>query len=422
MQHRHSCAGPLAERPLRVVSVAIPYPGPRQPAGGLFVHRRLRALARLANVRVINPQPWFPGLRAAPAAPLAPEEPPVERPRMFYLPGLCKGLDGYWLKRCLLPILRRIQADEGPIDLIDAHFEYPEAVGCVLAGQELGLPVFVTIRGLLMRYLATRARRSQCLWALRHAAGVISVAEQLKRDAVRHGILEGNIRVIPNGVDDETFHPGPSAEGRRDVGLDALDAPLVVAVGHPRAVKGHHILLPAFAGFRAKHPGARLAIIGNTEFDAAYTRQLRAQIKELQLDGAATLIGAQPPQQVASWLRAADVLAHPSQTEGCCNAILEALACGLPVVATPVGDNVSFIEATQGGLLVPVGAIAALAEALDQAVRTSWDRPAIAARATGRGWDLVAQEVSAFFRARLGGNGGHAANRLRGEVAWASAV
>src|SRR4051794_38063637 len=108
---------------MRVISVSITYPGPALPYGGLFVQRRLAALARRVDLAVVSPQPWFPWLR--PAAPSddsgSAEVPPVTRPRMFYLPGLIKGLDGFWMRNALLAELGHMRGDR-PIDLIDAHF------------------------------------------------------------------------------------------------------------------------------------------------------------------------------------------------------------------------------------------------------------------------------------------------------------
>jgi teichuronic acid biosynthesis glycosyltransferase TuaC len=392
---------PLPGRPLRIVSVSIPYPGPGQLVGGLFVYRRLRALSRRADVRVINPEPWFPWLRPLPKPGTTPEPhgPPVERPRMFYLPGLLKRLDSYWLKRCLIPVLERMHR-EAPIDLIDGHFEYPEAVGCVMAARALNLPVFVTLRGVLTRCMHSPALRPQCLWALGNATGVISVAHALKKTAVQNGIPDSHIRVIPNAIESELFFPGPQEQSRRELNVTAV-GPLIVAVGLFIKRKGFHLLIPAFARLLSRFPGARLAIIGNDKVDRPYTQGLLNLINQFRLEDTVTLVGPQSPKQVAMWLRAADVFALPTSHEGCCNAILEALACGVPVVTTPVGDNADYVEGSRGGVLVPVDDIPALARGLEQALARPWDREAIAAYAGKRGWDAVAEETLDCFHERL---------------------
>src|SRR5437868_11719585 len=96
---------------MKIVSVSTDYPGPGNLARGLFVKRRLEALARTEEVRVVHLEPWFPWLRprARGGANGHPEVPPAVRRPMFYLPGVLKGLDGRWLERAVLPALRGLE-------------------------------------------------------------------------------------------------------------------------------------------------------------------------------------------------------------------------------------------------------------------------------------------------------------------------
>lgn len=385
---------------MRVVSVSIPYPRPEHRFDGLFVHRRLSALAERVDLRMISPRPWFPGLRPRPAnAPGVEDGVTVSRPRMFYLPGALKGLDGFWLRRCLLGEIGRLRR-ERPIDLVDAHFEYPEAVGAVGAARALGLPVFVTLRGLLPKYLATAARREQCLGALREATGVISVAHSLKQLAEENGIDGAKIRVIPNAIDARTFAPGPREAARAELGVDPA-APLIVTVGALEARKGQHLMVRALARIKSQRGPVRLIVVGNERFDPAYTREVVREIAESGVGAEVELVGQQAPARVAAWLRAADVFALPTANEGCCNAVLEALACGTPVVTTAVGDNTHYVDEARGAIL-PQRDVPALTSALSEALDRDWDRPAIAQAVAGRTWGHVADEVLDFFHERLG--------------------
>jgi glycosyltransferase involved in cell wall biosynthesis len=387
---------------MHVLSVSIPYPRPGRRHGGLFVQRRLSALSRRVDLAVVNPQPWFPMVRPVESSSADDaghaEVPPVTRPRMFYLPGLFKGLDSFWLRRVLLAEIHHRRRDR-PIDLIDAQFEYPEGVGAVQAARALGLPVFITLRGLLTKYLKSPARRSQCLAAMRAATGIISVAHALKRTAESHGIDGTTIRVIPNAVDARTFAPGPRDEARAALGIDPV-GPLIVTVGYLQPVKGQHDLIPALAGVQARRGPVRLALLGDDRHDHSYTRTIRRQIAEGGLGTAVSLLGPQPPDHVARWLRAADLFVLPSYHEGCCNAVLEALACGTPVVTTPVGDNGDYVTEDRGRI-TPVGDVDALAAAIIAALDRAWDRPAIAAAVASRTWDHVAEETLDFFHERL---------------------
>jgi teichuronic acid biosynthesis glycosyltransferase TuaC len=107
---------------------------------------------------------------------------------------------------------------------------------------------------------------------------------------------------------------------------------------------------------------------------------------------------------VVEWLRAADVFALATEREGCCNAVLEALATGVPVVTTPAGDNAQYVKPGQNGLLVPIGDSAALAAALAQALAShAWNAAEISRSlhsAVGN-WTDVATRVLQFFSQRL---------------------
>jgi glycosyltransferase involved in cell wall biosynthesis len=117
------------------------------------------------------------------------------------------------------------------------------------------------------------------------------------------------------------------------------------------------------------------------------------------------ILGNIPPTTVATWLRAADVFALGTAREGCCNAVLEALATGLPVVTTPAGDNAWFVEEGINGHLVPVDDASAMGDRVATALeRTTWDRAAISRKLMQQvgSWDRVATSVLDFFNERLG--------------------
>ena len=135
---------------LRIASVCRNLPSPANPSSGIFVQRRLEAMAVHADVHVLQPVPYFPFVRPLPdwvhGPPRLTGELRVEHVPMFYLPGVLKSRDATWLA---MSIERRIAQmhSERRIDLIDAHFGYPEGAACVAIGKRLGIPVLVTIRG-----------------------------------------------------------------------------------------------------------------------------------------------------------------------------------------------------------------------------------------------------------------------------------
>ena len=236
---------------------------------------------------------------------------------------------------------------------------------------------------------------------MRRCTGIVCVSESLKTLAVDQGIAPEKIEVIPNAVDRGTFQMGDRDEARKELGIGPGDR-LVVCVGMLVAGKGQHHLVEAIAELRAKDPRWRLALVGGAAHEPTYPAFLRARINELGIAGSVDLPGSQPPEKVATWLQAADVFALPTYDEGCCNAVLEAMACGLPVVTTPAGDNETLVAPPHRGFIVPTGRHDDLREGLDAAVRMDWDRRSIAEFGSGYSWDETARRTIHFFEERMG--------------------
>jgi glycosyltransferase involved in cell wall biosynthesis len=397
-----SAASPA--RPLRIASVCRTLPTPDDPSAGVFVLNRLAAMARQADVHAVQPQPYFPMVRPLPrwarAATRTVGELSVEMAPMFYLPKVMKSLDAMWLRRSVRgPLVREHR--RRPFDLVDAHFGYPEGAACVELARQLGVPAFITVRGFENEYLEIPGVREPLEQALRTADGCICVSHSLAELIQRHGVPPERVRVVHNAIEREVFRPGDRGEARARLGLP-VDVPLVVSVGHLVSRKRHHVLIEAFAQMRREFPTAQLAIIGAVAFEPAYPDQLKRLAVDLGVAEAVRLVGNRPQAEVVEWLNAADLFALGTAREGCCNAVLEALAMGLPMVTTPAGDNAHFVKDGENGYLVPVDDADAMAAALGKALqRRDWDRLKISRSLAVGSWDDVARDVVTFFRERL---------------------
>ncbi|HEY6986401.1 MAG TPA: glycosyltransferase, partial [Rhodanobacteraceae bacterium] len=177
---------------------------------------------------------------------------------------------------------------------------------------------------------------------------------------------------------------------------------LIVSVGHLISRKRHHVLIEAFARVRARYRDATLAIIGAKAFEPDYPAQLAQIAQRMGVGDAVRFVGNVPPQVVADWLRVAAVFALGTAREGCCNAVLEALGAGVPVVTTPVGDNAHFVKNGANGFLVPVDDAPAMAEAIASVFgREGWDRERISAELAVGTWQQIARDVLDFFEETL---------------------
>lgn len=376
---------------------------------GVYVLKRAVGVAKNATVYGLQPVFYFPILKPLPEW-TKPAERTVSEVKVlawptFYVPKLFKFLDGYWVDRAVRKAVRTLEEpDEAvDIDVVDAHFGYPEGVGCVRAARALGKSVFLTLRGLEADYPAGSRIRKQLEKAIRDADGCICVSHGLKELAIDAGATPDKVRVIHNAVDRDRFFPGRKIEERKALGINE-QTPLIVSVGHLLDVKRHHILIRAFSIARDAVPSAKLVVIGRKMHEPDYPARLRKLVEELQLGDSVLFTGGLTPDEVATWLRASDLFALASRREGCCNAILEALCTGLPIVATPAGDNEYFVRDGENGYLTPFDDEQAMASALVRALRKEdWDRGGISAAISGRSWTNVGREVHDFFATNLQG-------------------
>lgn len=394
----------LVDSKLSIASVCRTLPTPDDPADGIFVMRRLAAMARQSAHSIVQPIPYFPLVRPLPqwarASKHVVDGNDIAHAPMFYLPKILKSRDGYWLYRSAIAHLK-ILKDGGELSLIDAHFAYPDGVGCVRAAKELGVPIVITLRGVEEDYMRIPSIARQISQALALADGCICVSHSLKELAVQAGARLDTTQVIHNAVDRRIFAPKNKTGSRSGIGFPS-EAPLIVSVGNLLSVKRHSVLISAFEILSQKLPDARLVIIGGAMHEPDYPRELLLQCEDLGIGDRVTFTGMISETEVANWLNSADVFALASRREGCCNAVLEALACGLPVIATPVGDNPHFVHDHHNGYLVPVDDGNAMARALMKAVnRQDWDRNHISAELPVGDWDSVAEKILTFFQERI---------------------
>jgi colanic acid/amylovoran biosynthesis glycosyltransferase len=192
--------------------------------------------------------------------------------------------------------------------------------------------------------------------ALRRASAVHCVSESLKGEATAFGLDPAKARVIRPADDPELFRPPAAHEGARDGATDGVLR--VVSVGWLRWEKGYEYGLRAMRALLDRGVPARLDILGAVPEEwqgkSGERERVLHTVADLELEGRVHLHGQVPSAEVSRRLRASDVLLHASVTEGIPNAILEAMACGLPVVASDCGGVPEAItDGVEGFLAAP---------------------------------------------------------------------
>ncbi len=220
----------------------------------------------------------------------------------------------------------------------------------------------------------TRTRRR----LLRRADAFVTLTGAIETELAEFGLGKIPCHRIPNGVDLQVFRPAGAEEKRAlrsRLGFQE-DRKLCVFAGRFTPQKDPALLLEAWA--MGRWPQAHLVLVG----DGPLRRGLEARTASGPLAGQVTFAGA--TADVSQYLRAADLLVLPSRAEGMSNALLEAMACGIPIVATDLTGNREVLgEDRQAGRLVPPGDPAALAEAIGTLVASDSLCPELGTAARG---------------------------------------
>jgi glycosyltransferase involved in cell wall biosynthesis len=324
-QARAVC-GALAARGHQVSVLARKTPGPGQAVPGVTVLTRIRA---------------------------------VDRGRLFGLTYVASAVAG------LIREARRA-------DVLHAHHLYLDAMAALVAGRIRGRPAVAKMVGAGPGGDLDRLRRtaggSLLLRVLHGLDAVIAPSPACRTELLEAGFAAERIRVIANGVDTSLFRPESALEFATPLPIGEGSA--VVFTGRLIEAKGLLELLDAWRLLLHEVPDAHLVLAGSGPLEA----ELRRRATQPPLAGRVHLTGEVP--DVRPYLRAASAFAFPSWAEGLPNALLEAMAMGLPCVATDIGPIAGAVTDGEEALLVPVRAPQALAAAL----ATILTQPALAAR------------------------------------------
>jgi len=383
---------------VRVLTTTLCYPTPDHPEQGIFVQRRAQALAKMNHVEVtvVSPQLWCPGLRPNYSYEDQSQPLPAKYPRMISVPIISRVTDGLSFARAIVKVIRAEQRAGRPIDLIDAHFVYPDGVGAWMAGKRLGIPVVVTVRGKIVSLSRCAVRRAQIREMLQQVNGIIAVCESLAKWVREITGEDLPVEVIPNGIDTATYHRVDKDRARSLLGWHPR-AKYLLAVGHLQKLKGFDRLVKALPAVRRSCGDVRLVLAGSNRGEKSFQRDLFKLIDQHN-HGSIEYVGARQADELNLMYNAADLTVNASRSEGWCNAISESLAVGTPVVAMDVGGNREQISSPEFGYIVPEEKVHALADTVTTALSRQWNHSLIAAHGGQRNWQQVANDVCVVFK------------------------
>lgn len=362
----------LAERArgrLRVLVLSRAYPNNVLTYLGLWVQRLVRQLALGCDVKVIAPVPYAP---------------PVPGPREYtrFRDIVHRADDGpieTWHPRFLVGPGRSLYASEAamyylaarpvadrlrrafPFDVIHAHFSYPDGVVGALLARRYDVPLIITEHAPWRPNWMDRSHivRRQAVWAARQTTFLIAVSTSVRTTIAEFTGTTERIRVIPIGVDGALFTSTGNGSSRR--------ADQILYVGYLNYNKGVDVLLRAMTQLTKRQPDLRLVLVGGSTYrnTRIQEEQLRRLATDLGLDSVVTFAGTKPADEVARYMRESALLVLPSHAESFGAVLVEALACGTPVVSTHCGGPEDIVTDATGKLVTP-GDAEALSAAIQQ--------------------------------------------------------
>jgi glycosyltransferase involved in cell wall biosynthesis len=384
---------------ISILTATTLFPNSQRPSHGIFVETRLRHLTASGKVRshVLAPVTWAPPfLPSLRKLRLVPDQErrngfEAEHPRYLVIPKVGMDLAPHTLFHAMRRRLRRLLKAGLKLDLIDAHYFYPDGVAAAWLAREFGLPLVITARGTDINLIPEFARpRRLILEAAQTAGAVITVCQALKDRMVELGVADRKITVLRNGVDLEAFRMKDREALRAKLGLEGF---VLASVGLLIERKGHHFAIEALADI----PGATLLTAGT----GPDRQKLETLAAGLGVGDRVRFLGNLDQAALCEVYNSADALVLASSREGWANVLLEAMACGTPVIGTAVWGTPEVIARPEAGLLLKNRDAKSIVEAVGELRRALPERSATRRYAEQFDWQATTDGQLRLFRALI---------------------
>jgi len=333
------------KNPLRLLAISN-YPSDTRPVNQVFVRAMLLELAsRGVDVTVIAPESFSNLAKTGTKFRLAPsfelrDGLPIHRPRYLTLSNISLPFgirtSRWGGKAYINAALRVVKEKNKQFDVCMGHFLSPHGRAAARIGQQLDIPSVVSLGESSFERHDFAYSQQEISQLFDQFAGVIVNSDLIKEHCVqRYSLEETKTRVFPNGVDEKHFYPRDRKLAREQLGLP-LEQPILISVGQFIERKGPLRVLEAIES----RPDIGVVFLGHGPQEPKGPQIL--------------FKGVVPHEDIPTWLSAADAFVLPTLDEGCSNAILEALFCGLPVVSSDLPFNHSILNKDVAILVDPL--------------------------------------------------------------------
>jgi len=358
------------------------YPVPWAPNRASFNRQQFELIAQKMPVNIIVLLGWLEWLKHRKACK---EDRNVRYCPYFYLPKIGRRFVPFFQYLSLLFFIPWIKR-QSPSTLL-AAWVFPDAVAVSMLNQHLKLPLLVKAHGTDINENAQFSARVELMrrW-LSRSKMIFCASKDLMNKLIKMGISKAQVQVNYNGVNTEIFYPenkkivniGQNADAEKSSTKSKMT---LIFVGSIIKTKGIVELVEALPLVKEKYEAIELIVLG----EGNLTTSLKEKALQLGISENLCFKGSLPLNEVASYMRQADLLVLPSYREGVPNVLLESFACGTPVVATRVG-GIPEIVTDDVGILVEEKQSKALSDAILKALSTPWSQEKILDHAKNFNW------------------------------------
>lgn len=271
---------------------------------------------------------------------------------------------GFWIKR-------------KKADIMFASWAFPDAVATSWLSKVFNTKFFFKVHGSdINEFAKIKSRASQIKSAAQKALGIVSVSQALKQEMIDLGVASDKINVIYNGVNHEKFSSFDNLN-------KTTPSNYILYVGNLKRDKGIFELLNGFSQIHEQFPKLNLTYAGPGHLK----EELLLQATKLGIANKVKLLGSVNHNDLPALMQNATLLALPSYNEGVPNVVLEAMACGIPVLTTSVGGIPEVIEESICGVIIPPNDNNAVAQGLKTVLTKSWSSEKIKQHSLQFSWE-----------------------------------
>ena len=388
---------------MKILTLSSLYPNENLPGRGSFVENKLKHLRVNSTIehKVVSPVPHLPVIGQ-----FLPSQKPFETvkkyecrggfdvyyPKYLHIPGLSMNMGPRNMYKACKPILQRLINEGFDFDLIDSHYVYPDGVAAYYLAQYFNKPFTVTALGTDINILPGFDKpRERIIEALQSADGITAVSKDLCHKMVALGAPENKTKAIYNGVDLEMFSVQNKQKAKHKIGAEGN---VLLSIGNLVSLKGFDLIIKALDQIDS----AMLFIAGSGPEEA----NLQKLISDLKLEKRVRLVGRLAQKDLADYYNAADIFILASSHEGMANVLLESIACGTPVIATPIPGMDEVITDEAIGLIMEERSSGAIQKSVTALLSDMPDRAIVRRHAEKFNWNQTSIAQIELFEKIIG--------------------